>query len=139
MSVDLTGRWTGVYDYDDLAFEAAPFLVVVRQSGRAFEGVCTEPNTFVEGIEGELTAHIAGEVFDTRIRFVKRYDLPGLKGYAVRYAGSLFADGTRIEGRWTIALDAEASGPFVMDRAAPSRAERRRRTSAAASAGNRST
>ena len=49
-----------------------------------------------------------------RVEFVKRYDGAGGRSHAIADAGELSADGTEIEGRWT--LPGVWSGWFLMIR-----------------------
>ncbi|WP_420391583.1 hypothetical protein [Acuticoccus sp.] len=114
----LTGDWTGVYDYDALEFEPAPFVARLAQAGAAITGSTVEPDTFHNGAPHELTAVLRGSVVGNEVSFVKRYEGAKLN-YAVRYSGILDAAGDRIEGRWRIKGAYLGTGPFVMDRRSP--------------------
>lgn len=111
---NLSGYWTGVYDYVT-AEEPVPFNAVISDEAGAVAGECIEPNTFAPTRDRELFASLEGDCIGAAIQFVKRYeDLPGA-GHAVRYVGVVNAARTQISGRWTIAPG--WSGDFVMNRA----------------------
>ena len=111
---DLTGVWNGLYSYAD--GRSVTFVATLIEHGSAFSGAIHEP--YARGGARVLYATLAGSRQGSAVAFRKTYDgaVPGY--HIVDYAGTLNADATEIEGRWTIA--GAWSGKFMMIR--PSRA-----------------
>jgi hypothetical protein len=107
----LTGVWNGLYTYADQG-QQGPFTATLFQSGDALLGTVHEPHP--EG-QGTLIANLWGARDGSEVRFNKIYD--GTLGWrhSINYQGTLNADGSEIEGRWTIS--AAWSGRFLMVRA----------------------
>jgi hypothetical protein len=61
-------------------------------------------------------ASIAGHRSGSAVSFVKRYEPPGYGYDTVIYAGSVNAEATEIQGRWSI-VGTRFSGAFLMVRA----------------------
>jgi hypothetical protein len=112
---DLTGVWNGLYSYAD--GRSVTFVATLIEHGSALTGSTHEPCT--RGRIRVLYASLAGGRDGSAVAFRKTYDgnVPGY--HVVDYAGTLNADATEIEGRWTIA--GAWSGKFMMIR--PGRAE----------------
>lgn len=111
---NLSGYWTGVYDYA-AADEAVPFNAVLCDEAGQISGEIIEPNTFAQAADRELFSSLSGVLDGGSVTFVKHYEaLPGA-GHTVLYVGEVDARRTKIEGRWRIGPS--WSGPFVMNRA----------------------
>ncbi|HEY9553940.1 hypothetical protein [Allosphingosinicella sp.] len=111
--VDLTGHWTGLYNYPD--GPPVPFEAQLRESSGCVTGTTTETSDLVAGHGQTLHAVIDGRRKGGSIRFLKMYD-EAEGGYdVVHYDGALHADGNEIEGQWQIA--GIWSGTFLMIRA----------------------
>lgn len=110
----LTGIWHGLYTY---AGEPEPvyFLATLIQSGATLSGSTQESAIGRTGAPLTLNAMIEGVREASRVHFIKRYDGSGGWYHGVSYAGTLNAERTEIEGRWTIG--SAASGRFLMIRA----------------------
>ncbi len=114
---DLTGVWNGLYSYAD--GRSVTFVATVIEHGSALTGSTHEPCVFSRVRGGTLYATLMGSRHGSAVAFRKTYD-GAVRGYCVvDYAGTLNADATEIEGRWTI--PGVWSGTFLMilpDRAA---------------------
>jgi hypothetical protein len=117
MSADaqnLTGVWQGLYTYPD--GESVTFVATLIDSGGALSGSTHEPCSDAAVASGTLYATLAGTRGGGVVAFRKTYD-GGLPRYrAVDYAGTLNAEATEVEGRWTI--PGIWSGTFLMIRPA---------------------
>jgi hypothetical protein len=109
---DLTGVWHGLYSYAD--GHSVTFVATLIEHGSALTGATHEPCTY--GRVRTLYATLAGSRDGSAVAFRKTYDsaVPGY--HVVDYSGTLNADATEIEGRWTIA--GAWSGKFMMIRPA---------------------
>ena len=111
---DLTGVWNGLYSYAD--GRSVSFVATLIEHGSALTGSIHEPCIF--GRARMLYATLVGSRQGSAVAFRKTYDGRVLGYHVVDYAGTLNAEATEIEGRWTIA--GAGSGKFLMIR--PSRA-----------------
>ena len=116
--MDLSGDWTGVYDYGLEAADAVPFTATLTDVGGVIWGDTQEPNTFAPGAGSELFAEISGTRSGVELHFRKAYlSKPEGGEYPIHYTGHVSAGGKRIEGHWKINLPgAPFGGPFVMTR-----------------------
>jgi hypothetical protein len=111
-SHDLTGVWNGLYSYAD--GRSVAFVATLIEHGGALTGSTHEPSHDGRAPGGTLYATLVGSRRDGAVLFRKTY-AGGVPGYAaVDYAGTLNAEATEIEGRWTIA--GVWSGKFLMIR-----------------------
>ena len=112
---DLTGRWDGIFNYPR---ELPPngFVAVLVEHGGALTGEVEEVSDHGADRGGQIAAVIEGERIGAQVRFTKRYDDLRRAHYAVRYDGTVAADGDEITGEWTI--PGVWSGSFIMVRAA---------------------
>ena len=116
--MDLSGDWTGVYDYGLEGQDAVPFTATLIDVGGVIWGDTQEPNTFALDAGPELIAEISGTRSGAELHFRKAY-LGNPKGgdYPIHYTGHVSAGGKRIEGSWRINVPGvPLSGPFVMTR-----------------------
>src|SRR3546814_16264725 len=98
--VDLTGHWTGLYNYPD--GPPVPFEAQLRESSGCVTGTTTETSDLVAGHGQTLHAVIDGRRKGGSIRFLKMYD-EAEGGYdVVHYDGAIHTDGTEIECQWQI-------------------------------------
>jgi hypothetical protein len=109
---DLSGKWTGVYNYPvpipPVAFEA----IIHDRAGR-ISGTTSEMAGRPFKPAQKLDAVIDGLREGHEVRFLKMYD-SGDQGFdTVQYSGSLDRDGDEIAGTWAIA---GMSGSFLMIR-----------------------
>lgn len=111
---DLTGRWDGIFNYPRTLPPNGFFAALVEQAG-ALTGEIEEPGDEAE-TGSPLSAMVEGERIGSQVRFTKRYDALARAHYAVRYDGTLSAEGDEITGEWTI--PGVWSGTFIMVRAA---------------------
>ncbi|KQN39242.1 hypothetical protein ASG37_06530 [Sphingomonas sp. Leaf407] len=113
MSHDLTGKWSGIFNYPHThpptAFEAD-----LADLGGSIVGTVHEPDLFSVPPGALIAAAIDGHCEGAKVAFSKFYDES--EGYAdmVVYAGALSDDGCEISGRWDI--PGVWSGTFLMIR-----------------------
>src|SRR3546814_17688114 len=95
--VDLTGHWTGLYNYPD--GPPVPFEAQLRESSGCVTGTTTATSDLVAGHGQTLHAVIDGRRKGGSIRFLKMYDeaTGGYEGW--NDACALHAEGNEIEGR----------------------------------------
>ena len=121
-SAALTGFWTGVFDTEDLTFEATPFHAFLNEEGGAVIGEMVEPNGFSPDPVAELFASVEGWRDREEIEFVKTYEDAMGAGFAVRFEGVVDEGRDSIRGVWSLlqpckrAAGIALSGPFVMNR-----------------------
>jgi len=114
---NLSGYWTGVYDYPRGDREPVPFNAVIKEVAGALGGEIVEPNTFSTAKERELFSSLSGSRRGKAVHFVKTYERVPKGGHSIAYEGRLDATGTRIDGTWrSMAANSTWSGPFVMNR-----------------------
>jgi hypothetical protein len=112
-TISLTGVWDGRYAYPRL-LDPVPFQAVLLEFGQGFTGSIWETCDHGPERSRRFDASVEGRREGRRVEFVKRYDGAGGRRHAVAYAGELSADGTEIEGVWTI--PGVWSGWFLMIR-----------------------
>lgn len=114
---DVSGVWTGVYDYLEGDLEPTPFTTRLTERGASLSGEIVEPNTFCPVLGPELWSTLSGSRIGGKVSFVKIYDDQETLDYEIFYEGLLMDDDTKIEGRWTTVEGPYSnSGPFVMNR-----------------------
>src|SRR4051794_6596794 len=114
--LDLTGLWHGRYGYD-WPMEPVGFVATLLELSGVVTGVTAEQHRINAIIPTTIPAVISGERQATAVSFLKTYD--GTLGFehTVTYAGAINAEGTEIEGRWSIPGD--WAGWFLMIRTEP--------------------
>lgn len=121
---DLTGEWTGIYNYPRLlppnTFEAS-----IRDSGGALTGEIRQPGEFFEAAGLVQHAVIEGSRTGNQVRWVKFYD--DLNRDPPSYEGTIQPDGNEIEGTWHHV--GNWSGTFLMIRRAREQAAETRKVS----------
>jgi hypothetical protein len=110
---DLSGSWDGLYSYPrDLA--PVSFVADLKETGGWFTGTTRETATNGSASGEILGATLQGRRSGSSVKFLKLYD-GSAPGYdSVAYEGSVSADGTEIDGRWTAI--GNWSGTFLMIR-----------------------
>jgi hypothetical protein len=113
---NLTGVWNGLYTYQD--GRSTSFVATLIESGGLLSGTTHEPGPAAGGsLAATLYASLCGRRRDCAVTFTKTYDRPDVfHQSAIHYEGALNADGSEIEGRWTIVQ--AWSGKFLMIRSA---------------------
>ena len=109
---DLTGIWNGLYSYPD--GRSVTFVATLIDGGSTLTGSTHEPCVGGDCPAGTLFATLMGRRHGSAVSFRKTYEGGGPRFRAVDYAGTLNADATEIEGRWTI--PGVWSGKFLMIR-----------------------
>jgi hypothetical protein len=104
---DLTGVWSGSYSYPAESQNApVKFTLLLLRAENGYCGCVVEPNTFgKERQEPFLHADLLGARFDESSRtltFTKKYDGTDGIDHNVEYSGRLSANGTGMNGTWTI-------------------------------------
>ena len=96
---DLSGRWIGIFNYSH-SYPPTRFDATIRDVANAITGTIEEVDQTGQG--DALTATIDGLKDGPGLRFTKFYDAD-VAGYdVVLYTGTANAEGTEINGRWSI-------------------------------------
>jgi hypothetical protein len=114
---NLTGVWHGLYTYPD--GQSVSFVATLLDSAGALSGSTHEPGVGTDAPSGTLFATLVGQRGGSAVTFRKTYEGETPCYRAVDYTGTLNAEATEVEGRWTI--PGVWSGTFLMIR--PSRKE----------------
>lgn len=109
---NLTGKWSGEFAYPRRAGPITPFLASLQDQNGRLSGSIMEPD-IVDG--GVIEASLVGARSGSSVDFTKTYPASAADDYAqpVDYVGTLSADGTVINGVWSM-LDWD--GTFEMRR-----------------------
>ena len=121
---DLTGEWTGIYNYPAL-YPPNTFEASIRDSGGRITGVIQQPGEVIEPPEIRQHAVIEGSRQGSLVRWVKIYD--DLSRATPHYRGTIQPGGDEIEGQWHI--PGNWSGTFMMMRRRSEEAGEARRVS----------
>lgn len=112
---NLTGIWNGLYTYQD--GRSTSFVATLIESGGALSGTTHESGPRGGSPAAALYASLCGRRCDFAVTFTKIYDRPDASHQSpILYEGALNAEGSEIEGRWTIVR--AWSGKFLMIRSA---------------------
>ena len=121
---DLTGEWSGIYNYP-ARYPPNAFEASIRDSGGIITGVIRQPGEFFEPPGTLQHAVIEGTREGNLVRWVKIYD--DLTRAPPRYEGRIQPGGDEIEGEWHHPGD--WSGTFLMVRARKAKASEERKVS----------
>lgn len=110
---NLTAVWQGLYNYPQV-LEPVYFVATLVSFGQSFSGTTHEALEGRRGAPLQLFASVDGSVAGQDVSFTKIYDGTANWNHSVNYDGTLSADGTEIEGTWSIRN--EWSGTFLMIR-----------------------
>jgi hypothetical protein len=108
----LTGVWNGLYSYPD--GRSVTFVATLIESGTTLTGSTHEPCVGDDCSTATLFANLMGSRHGSSVTFRKTYEVADPHFVTVNYAGTLNADASEIEGRWTI--PGASSGKFLMIR-----------------------
>ena len=108
---DLTGEWSGIYNYPAL-YPPNNFEASIRDSGGIITGVIRQPGELFEQSGIHQHAVIDGSREGNLVRWIKVYD--DLDRPTPHYQGRVHADGNEIDGTWHI--PGNWSGTFLMIR-----------------------
>ena len=112
-TVNLTGRWQGIYNYPYLA-EPNEFVATLLDRDGNLSGETEESRT-LPGTGGDaFPALIEGRRDGSSVVFRKIYDDLRMAADVVHYNGQVDPDGSEISGRWHII--GEWGGTFIMIR-----------------------
>ena len=114
-AASLTGIWHGLYSYP-IPRAPVSFVATLIETAGAVSGTTHEQCTIGASPNEILYATLLGRRQDGAVAFVKTYDGANPHYGTVTYEGVLSADGTEIEGRWTV--PGNWSGKFLMIRSA---------------------
>jgi hypothetical protein len=113
---NLTGIWHGLYSYPYGRRAPVSFVATLIEAGSTVSGT-THERCGMGGRPNEtLYATLLGRRQGSAVVFLKTYDGGNPHYGRVSYEGTLSADGTEIEGRWTV--PGNWSGKFLMIRSA---------------------
>lgn len=113
--LDLTGSWTGMFNYPR-AMPPGSFTAELREQGGVVIGETEERSDSPADRGATLHALIEGNRSGLGIVFVKHYDAARRLDTPVNYSGTLSPNGDEITGTWNIA--GNWSGTFLMVRRA---------------------
>lgn len=111
--MDLTGHWTGSYDYPG-GREPGAFVATLIGHGAGFSGLTMEVSRDGQGRRVQPSASVSGAVAEGVATFTKTYDGSAGWVHAVICEGAVTDDGHRIEGTWLV--PGNWSGRFRMTR-----------------------
>jgi hypothetical protein len=111
---DLSGQWTGMFNYPGLLPPVA-FEAELRDLAGSISGTISEPDESPNGSAATLRSIVDGAHEGSTVSFTKIYEDEDRMPEPVFYSGSVQAGGNEISGRWEIA--GEWSGTFLMVRA----------------------
>ena len=109
---NLTGVWNGLYSYPD--GRSVTFVATLIDSGSTLSGSTHEPCVGGDCPGATLFATLMGSRSGSSVTFRKTYEAADPRWGTVNYEGTLNADATEIEGRWSI--PSVWSGKFLMIR-----------------------
>jgi hypothetical protein len=112
-NLDLSGRWTGIFNYPAI-HRPNGFEAVLTDVGGAISGTVSEQDDDPHGIGETLHSIIEGHREDSTVTFTKMYDDPDRMPEPIFYSGAIQPDGNEISGRWEI--PGHWSGTFLMVR-----------------------
>lgn len=115
---EVSGVWTGRFDYGDGALKSGPFSAWLRAEAGRVTGSMLEPNKLFKDHGDELDASLRGHVHDEELVFLKTYH--GVDEEPIYCEGTILDDGLRIAGRWYFGWPDEQTGTFEMRRDAVS-------------------
>ena len=121
---DLTGEWTGIYNYPRL-YPPNNFEASIRDVGGIITGVIRQPGEVMEPRTLVQHSVIEGRRSGSEVRWVKIYD--DLNRATPHYRGTILPGGDEVQGEWTIPGD--WSGTFFMIRGAKAKAAEERKVS----------
>ena len=121
---DLTGEWSGIYNYPAL-YPPNTFEASIRDSGGVITGVIRQPGEVMETPGIHQHSVIEGSRDGSLVRWVKIYD--DLNRATPHYSGRIQSGGDEIEGEWHI--PGNWSGTFLMMRARKAKAREVRKVS----------
>lgn len=111
--LDLSGRWTGMFNYPG-PFPPVAFEAELREQEGSISGTISEPDESPRGTAGTLHSIVDGSREGSAVSFTKIYENEERMPEPVFYGGTVQPDGNEISGRWEIA--GHWSGTFLMVR-----------------------
>jgi hypothetical protein len=108
--LDLSGEWTGIYNYP-IALPPVAFEAAIQESAGRISGTTSELSSF--GPQRRLDAVIDGTRDGQAVAFIKMYEDTQGQYDVVHYSGTLDPEGDEIGGHWTVS---GMSGTFLMIR-----------------------
>jgi hypothetical protein len=113
MDFDLSGRWTGIFNYPEF-HPPNGFEAVLTDLEGAIAGTVSEPNDDPDSLGGTLWSIVEGRRQGSAVTFTKMYEDVELMPDAIFYSGIIQPDGNEISGRWEI--PGAWAGTFLMIR-----------------------
>ena len=111
-AVDLSGEWTGVYNYP-FALPPVAFEAALHDSNGRISGTTSEISGTPFSAERRLNAVIDGSRNGQSVQFIKMYDQADGEYDVVQYQGTVDPDGDEIGGQWVVS---GMTGTFLMVR-----------------------
>lgn len=106
--------WRGVYYYPDSRMQPVPFEMRLQNVDGRLSGSIKEPKTFSRDAScssNSLYASVVGQTDGSSIVFTKTYDSTCGVSHAVRYAGTVNSNGSKVTGQWS----AGWTGSFTLE------------------------
>lgn len=112
--IDLSGEWTGIFNYP-VSEPSVAFEALIEDVAGIISGTTTELGRTVFSPAKRLDAVIDGRRDGFSIQFIKMYDQADEQYDVVHYSGTIDPDGEEITGIWAVA---GMTGTFLMIRRA---------------------
>ena len=110
--LDLSGEWTGVYNYP-FALPPVPFDAVIHDQSGRISGTTSEIGGTPFSLARRLDAVIDGTRTGASVIFLKMYDQADGEYDVVQYSGTVDSEGDEIGGHWQVR---GMTGTFLMVR-----------------------
>lgn len=111
-ALDLSGEWTGIYNYP-VALPPVAFEAVLQDLDGRISGTISEVTETLSRPAQRLDSVIDGRRDGLSVQFIKMYEQADHEFDVVHYSGSVDPEGAEIAGTWALA---GMSGTFLMVR-----------------------
>ena len=110
--LDLSGEWTGIFNYP-VSEPSVAFEALIKDSSGLISGTTTEVARTAVSPAQRLDAVIDGRREGRSVQFIKMYEQADEQYDVVQYSGNIDQEGDEITGSWHVR---GMSGTFLMIR-----------------------